>query len=459
MNRRQFLHTAGAGVALSVPGLSVPISRSVKTIRISQTRANFEREPLIRPFGFKGNFMHECWQSASQVESASGIRKIGLSTQNVLYDDADLYATCSEAGANALLFSLTDQALRMMRDRPFQTPIDLMDGLLESVHQTGIQLTRRPSLNKLFTLNALVGPDNAAWLLYAAENNFRTFDELIPPAYRPALNYRNRRIGILYSASYGLPLPNIRRAVEEQGYFVVKIKLGQPGTQAEMLQKDQQRLTDIHNALKDIRTPQTPSGQVIYTLDPNVRYERKETLLRLLDHARKIGAFDRIVLIEDPLWETNEESVGDLGIRVCADESAHDEPGAIRRLQQGYGALVLKGIAKTLSQSMKMAKLAHERGIPCLCADLTVNPILIDWNKNLAARLQPFPGLDMQLLEANGDLNYRNWQTMKSYHPRGTAPWTAPKRGVFELDDRFYAESGGILDPSAHYEAMFAPGN
>ncbi|MBD2753976.1 mandelate racemase/muconate lactonizing enzyme family protein [Spirosoma validum] len=455
MNRRQFLQTTGAVAGLPLLHPSPNQAHRSKTLRINRTNANFEREPLIRQFGFKGNFMHECWQSASLVETESGLRKIGLATQNVLYDDADVYSLYSEAGANALLFSLTDQALRMMRDVPFQTPIDLMDQLLEPIHKAGIQLTNRPALNKLFTLNALVGPDNAAWLLYAAENGYRTFDELIPQPYRTALGYRNKRIAILYSASYSLPIADIRRAVEQQGYFVVKIKLGQPGTQAEMLEKDKQRLTEIHTALKNLTTPQTPSGRIIYTLDPNARYERKETLLRLLDHTKKIGAFDQILLIEEPLFETNEELVGDVGVRLCADESAHDYEGAVRRLDQGYQALVLKGIAKTLSQSMKMAKTAHERGIPCLCADLTVNPILIDWNKNLAARLKPFPGLDMQLLEANGDLNYRNWQTMVGYHPRGTASWTRAKQGVFELDDTFYAESGGILQPSAHYKAMF----
>ncbi len=457
MDRRQFVQTTGAAGALSLlnPVASALSAHPPKTLRISRTSANFEREPLIRPFGFKGNFMHECWQSASLVETTSGQRKIGLATQNVLYDDADVYSNWSEAGANALLFGLTDQALQMMRDVPFQTPIDLMDQLLEPIHKAGIKLTGQPTLNKLFTLNALVGPDNAAWLLYAAENNYRTFDELIPQPYRQVLGYRNKRIAILYSASYSLPIADIRQAVEQQGYFVVKIKLGQPGTQAQMLEKDQQRLTEIHNVLKNLTTPQTPNGRILYTLDPNARYERKETLLRLLDHARKIGAFEQLLLIEEPLFETNEELVGDVGIRLCADESAHDYDGAIRRLQQGYQALVLKGIAKTLSQSMKMAKLAHDRGIPCLCADLTVNPILIDWNKNLAARLQPFPGLGMQLLEANGDLNYRNWKTMMTYHPRGTASWTRAKQGVFELDDAFYAESGGVLLPSAHYEAMF----
>ncbi len=63
-----------------------------------------------------------------------------------------------------------------------------------------------------------------------------------------------------------------------------------------------------------------------------------------------------------------------------------------------------------------------------MCADLTVNPILIDWNKNLAARLKPFPGLEMGLLETNGDLNYRNWEKMLIYHPvsalRGHPPET-----------------------------------
>ena len=43
-------------------------------------------------------------------------------------------------------------------------------------------------------------------------------------------------------------------------------------------------------------------------MDANARYEKKETLLKYLDHARKIGAFDQILLIEEPLNEKNEES-------------------------------------------------------------------------------------------------------------------------------------------------------
>jgi L-alanine-DL-glutamate epimerase-like enolase superfamily enzyme len=260
----------------------------------------------------------------------------------------------------------------------------------------------------------------------------------------------------MYLASYNLPVEELKKAVTEQGYFVIKLKIGQPGTQSEMLEKDKARLTEVHNAIKNIRTKHTKNGKLVYTLDANGRYEKKDTLLRLMEHARSIGAFEQILFIEEPLNEINTENVSDVGVRIGADESAHDEESVLRRLQQGYGLVVLKGIAKTLSFSMKIAHLAHQRGIPCMCADLTVNPILIDWHKNLAARLQPFPGLQMGLLETNGDLNYRNWQKMTSFHPMPAASWTKVKDGVFELGEDFYKHSGGIFLPSKHYEEMFS---
>ena len=306
----------------------------------------------------------------------------------------------------------------------------------------------------MFALNALVGIDNAAWLLYSAENNFKDFDAMIPTEYKKALSHHNDKLAIMYMVDYGLPLEELKKAVK-QGYFVIKIKIGQAGTQKEMLQKDMDRLTEIHHVLKNVRTEQTPGGKLIYTMDANARYENKETLLCLLDHAKKIGAFEQILLIEEPFSEANETNVGDIGIRIAADESAYDEASTLRRLEQGYGALVLKGIAKTLSLTMKMAYLAYQRGIPCICADLTANPILADWHKNLASRITPFPGIDMGVLEINGDLNYRNWQTMLTYNPAGGALWAQASNGVFELGDDFYLHSGGIFQTSAHYQAMF----
>jgi len=215
------------------------------------------------------------------------------------------------------------------------------------------------------------------------------------------------------------------------------------------------RLTAIHKAIGHFETSYTDNGKLPYYFDANGRFQEKDTLLKLLDHAERIGALDQIAVIEEPFPEEAEIYVGDIGIRIAADESAHTDEDALKRIQMGYSAIALKAIAKTLSMTMKIAQLAHEHEVPCFCADLTVNPILIDWNKNVAARLSPFPGLGLGLLETNGHQNYLNWDTMFSYHPYTGAEWTKTKNGVFELDADFYAKSGGIFADSEHYLSMF----
>lgn len=425
-----------------------------RRVTIASVNSDFEREPLVRPFGFKGGYMTEIWQTAAALESASGHRRIGLCTQNVLWSDAQVFAANSQSGGNALMYALTAHALELMKGRSFATPVDLLDELLDEVYAYGKKITGQPGLRKTFALNALVGTDNAAWLLYAAENGITRFDDLIPAPYRPALASHHAQVASIPLMAYAVPVEEIQAAVA-QGYFFMKIKIGQPGTQAEMLEKDKARLTAIHRAIGAARTPHTKSGKLPYYFDANGRYESKDTLLRLIDHARAIGAFEQIAIIEEPFPEELEVDVRDIPVRLAADESAHTDVDALRRIELGYGAIALKAIAKTLSMTMKIAQVAHQRGVPCFCADLTVNPILVDWNKNVAARLAPFPGLGLGLLESNGHQNYRNWETMRSYHPRPTAPWTRTRAGVFELGDDFYATSGGIFDPSPHYESLF----
>ena len=95
--------------------------------------------------------------------------------------------------------------------------------------------------------------------------------------------------------------------------------------------------------------------------------------------------------------------------------------------------------------SLKIAKIAYEKNIPCFCADLTVNPILVDWNKNVAARLAPLPGMKVGVLESNGHQNYKNWQKMIEQHPMSGASWIQPQNGIFNLDQSFYDNSGGIF--------------
>lgn len=426
-----------------------------KSIKIAGTGSNFEREPLIRPFGFKGGYMTEIWQSAAYLESDSGKHSIGLCSQSVLWSDASVFANHSESGGNALMYAMTERAVQMLKGQSFTSPVELLEMLYPQVYEYGKSVTSSNNLRKTFALNALVAVDNAAWLLYAKENGFKNFDEMIPAAYRPALASRHKKVAGIPLMAYAIPISEIKDAAG-QGYFFMKIKIGQPGTQEEMLEKDKARLTAVHEAIGKVETSYSANKKLPYYFDANGRYEKKETLLKLLDHAKKIGAFDQIAIIEEPFPEELEINVADIPVRLAADESAHTVEDALVRIQMGYGAIALKAIAKTLSMTIKIAMAAHERNIPCFCADLTVNPVLVEWNKNVAARLSSFPGLGtLGLLESNGHQNYKNWSTMMSYHPRKDAPWVHVNKGVYELNDEFYRTGGGIFDPMPHYEQMF----
>jgi L-alanine-DL-glutamate epimerase-like enolase superfamily enzyme len=456
--RREVLRTAAALPSVLVGASAAARAQSVGTrpVRILRTASDFEREPLVRPFGFKGGYMSEIWQTAVRLESDSGLRRVGLGTQSVLWSDAAVFAGRAEAAGNALMYAMTERALALAREAgPFRTPLELQEAILDATHEYGKAVTGRPALRRTFTLNALVPVDNAAWLLYAAENGLSDFDAMVPDEFRPALASRHRLAAAIPLMAYAVPVTEVRAAAA-QGFFFMKVKIGQPGTQEEMLEKDKARLSEIHSALAPVETPHTRDGKLPYYFDANGRYESKETLQRLLGHARAIGAFDRIALVEEPFPEELEVEVGDLGVRVAADESAHTDADAARRIDLGYGAIALKPIAKTLSMTLRIARLAHRRGVPCFCADLTVNPILVDWNKVFAARLAPLPGLSLGLVETNGHQNYRNWEAMRRHHPCFGASWTVPADGVFRLDDDFYARSGGIFLPSPHYEAMFS---
>ena len=437
-----------------LPSAAFAEANKLKRITIDSTSSDFEREPLIRPFGFKGGFMTEIWQTAAWLKSTSGSSKVGLCTQNVLWSDAEVFSKHSESGGNALMYTMSEYALQMLKGYSFDNPVDMLDDIWREVLSYGKKITGKADLRETFALNALVGVDNAAWMLYAAENGFATFDEMIPVKWREAVSHRSRKVASIPLMAYSIPVSEIREAVED-GYFFMKIKIGQPGTQEEMLEKDKARLTEIHKAIGHYQTSYSENGKLPYYFDANGRYEKKETLLRLIDHARKIGAFEQIAVIEEPFPEELKVDVSDIPLRLASDESAHTDKDAIERIEMGYKAIALKAIAKTLSMTLKIAHVAKQRGVPCFCADLTVNPILIDWNKNVAARLDPFPGLGTGLMETNGHQNYKNWKQMESYHPYPDASWRKTVGGVFELNDDFYQRSGGILVDSPHYNKMF----
>lgn len=425
-----------------------------KRITIKSVDSNFEREPLRQPFGFKGGYITELWQAASVLEAESGIKKIGLGTQSVLWSDAAVFAAHTPVGGNALMYAMTEYALQAVKGVAFTNPIELQDGILDEVYQFGKKITNNEQLRKTFVLNALVSLDFAAWMVYAEENGFTTFDDMIPAEYWPAFPCRHLRVASIPLISY-TSLPSEIEEMADAGYYIVKIKLGHPGSQDEMLSKDMEWISVIHRAIGSYTTPHTTSGKLLYFLDANGRYQKKDTLLRLIEHLKAINAFEQVAVIEEPFHEGANIDVRDIPIRIAADESAHTDQDLLKLIQQGYTAVALKPVAKTLSMTMKMAKVAAENNIPCFCADLTVNAVLVDWNKNVAARLAPLPGMKTGLLETNGRQNYKNWQEMETYHPYPVAKWRTEKGGVFHLDKNFYQKSGGVLAESPHYRNMF----
>lgn len=457
MDRRKFIKGSGA---LCFLGLSDCLNISCATgqkgkIRITGVRSALEKEPLIQPFGFKGGYLSELWQSIAYVGSSKGDHAIGLGTQSVLWSDAAVFSGNSETDGNNMMYSITQRALELIKGMEFADPVGLLDEILEEVFEAGRKITGRPDLRKTFVLNALVPVDNALWLLYSKEHGITNFDEMIPAEFRNTLSERHEKLAAIPLISYDVTPSQLKETVDD-GYFFMKIKIGQPGTQEEMLSKDIERLDALHNALKDVRTPYTSDGKLPYYFDANGRYESKETFLKFLHHAEKIGAAGQIAIIEEPFPEEAEIDVSDIPVRLAADESAHTDSDTLKRIEMGYRAVALKPIAKTLSMSMKIAKVADEKGIPCFCADLTVNPILVEWNKNVAARLKSFPGLaNLGLLESNGHQNYKNWKRMMTCLPTYNEPWVHVKKGLYHTSEEFFKRGGGIYDHNPHYESLF----
>ena len=191
---------------------------------------------------------------------------------------------------------------------------------------------------------------------------------------------------------------------------------------------------------------------ILYYLDANGRYDTLERLQGLLDFAKDEGILDRIILLEEPFAEDNKIDVSSLPVRIVADESAHSLKDVEERIKLGYKAVALKAIAKTLSESLKILAKATEEGVECFCADLTVTPYVLEFNKNVASRIKPLPELKVGLLESNGEQNYVDWAKLTSYHPMSDKKFVSCKDGVFTLDDEFFKVSGGIFRYSKHYD-------
>ena len=220
-----------------------------------------------------------------------------------------------------------------------------------------------------------------------------------------------------------------------------------------MLEWDKNRLNQIHGIAKQYETPYSKSGKILYYLDANGKYDTLERLNELLDYASQIGALENIVVLEEPFAEENKINVGSVSVRCAADESVHSLIDVEERIALGYKAITLKPIAKTLSETLKILKKAFEKNVICFCADLTVNPLLVEWNKNVAARIGTLPEMNIGILESNGEQNYINWNEMQECVTAKNE--TTYKNSIYILTKNFFKTSGGIFEKYPYYEKLF----
>jgi len=423
-------------------------------MRIVATDLEIQREPFARPFGFKGSAFHEKWNLVVKVVADSGEVAFGVGGLAVLWSDAVVFAAHTEMGGNVLQAAVLEYALQRAIDVEFECPLDLFDAIVDDVYAYGKQITGNADLRRTFILIAMVALDNAAWLLYAKNKGLSSFDEMIPASYKPLLSQRQSRVAIVPAVGYTLPMDELKGLLEN-GAYVLKIKIGHPGDEAEMVEKDMAWLSQIHMLAKAYETPMTDSGQVLYYLDANGRYGQKESMAQLLDHADKERFLDRVVLIEEPFQRPNDVDVHGLPACFAGDESIETVSDVKMRVAQGYGAMAIKPAGKTLSLAFRMIEAALAEQVPCFVADNACVPVLVEWNKNVQARLPTFPGVKGGLMESNGPENYATWERMLSEYPLPDAAWLRPQRGAFVLGDGYYGHSGGIFEEPKFYTRLF----
>jgi len=422
-------------------------------VKITDTQLEIQREPFARPFAFKGAAFHEKWNLIVRLRDEQGNEAVGIGGLAVLWSDPDVFAAQTEVGGNILQASILEFALGLIRGNTYEDPPTMLGDILPKAFAFGRGVTQNESLKRTFVLIALVALDNAAWLLFAKRNGIDTFDGIIPPWAEDQLLHRQEAVATVPAVGYTLPMDELE-SILDAGAYVLKIKTGQPGDQSEMVEKDKDWLSRIHDIAKSHTTSMTDTGHVLYYLDANGRYTNRNGMRDLLDHADTIGALERVILVEEPFDDPEGIDISGLPARFAADESVHTIEDVRRRAEQGYGALAIKPAGKTLSLAFEMVRAGNELGMECFVADNGCVPILVEWNKNIAARLPAFPGLVGGLMESNGPENYGTWDRMLSEYPIPDGSWLRPVDGAFRLDETYYAASGGIFELPQSYTSL-----
>jgi len=415
-------------------------------MRITKTTLQCTPEP-IHSLGFKGGHLDELWQVSAAVETDSGLRAVGLGVESVLWSDSAVFNTFGPDEGNSLMLKTTAFAMQLLDGQTLERPDRMLQDILEDVLAYARKLTGFDNLRTTFVLNALTPVDWALWKLWREAQGCPDFAGLTS-AITAYLKPRQKAIGNIPLLSYSTPEQQIRELAEE-GRSLFKIKIGSnPGGRGdmdEMLKWDIERLTQIHGILSAYATPDTVCGRPAYYLDANGRYDTAERVLRLMDAADRMGAMDRILLLEEPFPENALCRADGIPVPVAGDESAHSAEDAVRLIEEyGYTAIALKPIAKTLSVSLEVLEAAQRRGVQCFCADLTVNPGMAEMNKLFAAHLPAIRGMNIGVFESNGSQNYLNWDKMMEQYGLDGRPFAQMQGGKFLLDEEYYRCEGDV---------------
>ena len=97
-------------------------------IRIQKAKCNYEKEPLISSYGFKGSALTCLWQTAVllETENATGL---GLGVQSVLWSDAEAFHALGEEAGNKAMFQLTEFAVKLCEGMELTSPFQLLDAV------------------------------------------------------------------------------------------------------------------------------------------------------------------------------------------------------------------------------------------------------------------------------------------------------------------------------------------
>jgi len=404
-------------------------------MRISDCKIGYVKENLIKPFGFKGGYVSNLWQVVVTIGDGQFFAT-GLSIQSVLWSDAYIFGKYGQEKGDFLMYETTKYALEILKQIEFSTPYEATEKLFNSCYLY-IKEKIQYDVKKTFILNALVSIDMALWLYYAKKKGITSFSTLTN------LEKKQDKIALIPLITYTTSKEEIKHTIQN-GEFFLKVKIGKE------YEWDKQRIKEVSDIIKNHSTSYTKSKKPIIYLDANGRYENLDKLLWLIDYLDKEQILNDICIFEEPFSEEKQFDLSDIPCLFACDESAHSIKEVEQRNQQGYKALALKPAAKTLSESLKMLEYAKNNDMKTFVADLTVNPFLLELNRNVAMRIESLNCVNVGLLETNGRMNYVNWDKMISYHPLKATGVLKAKSGVFDLTN-YEINDGGIFLESKYY--------